>query len=105
MGNISHYISILRSLFCSQDLGVDIERLARLIKKPLRPLWLTPQSSLDQAIDTSAFYPVICVSASEFIQGGCQARPNGFLYVQGSADDQEAWSMVTQTISTFLEMH
>ncbi|SAM02783.1 hypothetical protein [Absidia glauca] len=75
------------------DLGVDVERLARLIKKPLRPVWLTPQSSLDQAIDTSAFYPVICVSASEFIEGGCQARPSGFLYVQGSADDQEAWSL------------
>ncbi|KAI8338651.1 tRNA A64-2'-O-ribosylphosphate transferase [Chlamydoabsidia padenii] len=76
------------------DLGVDIERLARLVKKPLRPVWLTPQSNLDHAIDTMAFYPILCVSASEFIEnGGCQSRPSGYLYVQGSADDQEAWSM------------
>ncbi|KAI8093707.1 tRNA A64-2'-O-ribosylphosphate transferase [Halteromyces radiatus] len=78
------------------DLGVDVERLAKLLKKPLRPIWLTPQSSLSEAMDYTdcEFYPVICVSASQFIQdGGCQARPDGYLYVQGSADDQEAWSM------------
>ncbi|ORZ11583.1 tRNA A64-2'-O-ribosylphosphate transferase [Absidia repens] len=77
------------------DLGVDIDRIARLIKRPLRPFWLTPQSNLDHAIQCDdEYYPVLCVSASEYIQnGGCQARPAGYMYVQGSADDEEAWSM------------
>ncbi|KAI8327307.1 initiator tRNA phosphoribosyl transferase [Choanephora cucurbitarum] len=67
------------------------------LKKPLRPLWYTPESY--QALldsppqwEEMPFYPIICLSASEAIPSGYQSRP-GYLYVQGSGDDQEAWSM------------
>ncbi|KAI8354192.1 tRNA A64-2'-O-ribosylphosphate transferase [Blakeslea trispora] len=68
-----------------------------MLKKPLRPLWYTPESY--QALlgsppqwEEMPFYPIICLSASEAIPSGYQSRP-GYLYVQGSGDDQEAWSM------------
>ncbi|KAI7865723.1 tRNA A64-2'-O-ribosylphosphate transferase [Spinellus fusiger] len=69
--------------------------LEQLLQKPLRPLWLTPHSSLflyapdDQDTD---FWPVVCVSASQAVESGCQAR-QGYLYVQGSGDDEEAWCL------------
>ncbi|KAF7732014.1 hypothetical protein EC973_007119 [Apophysomyces ossiformis] len=77
------------------DAGVDMERLDQLLKKPLRPLWFTPQSSLwltEPSYEDSPFWPVICLSASQVVESACEARP-GYLYVQGSADDQEAWCL------------
>lgn len=71
-----------------------IERLVEQVKKPLRPLWLTPQSSLYPLDPDTEFWPVVCVSASQAVETGCQARPGGYLYVQGSGDDEEAWSLV-----------
>ncbi|KAI8146819.1 tRNA A64-2'-O-ribosylphosphate transferase [Fennellomyces sp. T-0311] len=72
--------------------GIDMERISKLLDKPLRPLWFTPQSSFFEAPDyaEASFWPVICLSASQAVESGCQARP-GYLYVQGSGDDQEAW--------------
>ncbi|GAB5590671.1 tRNA A64-2'-O-ribosylphosphate transferase [Umbelopsis nana] len=74
--------------------GVDVEEIYHKLKKPLRPLWFTPQSSFLDSPDysDSPFLPVICLSASQFVEGGSQAR-NGYMYVQGSGDDEEAWSM------------
>ncbi|KAI9247487.1 tRNA A64-2'-O-ribosylphosphate transferase [Phascolomyces articulosus] len=75
--------------------GIDMESISKLITKPLRPLWFTPQSSffINDPPDYSdaPFWPVICLSASQAVESGCQARPGGYLYVQGSGDDQEAW--------------
>ncbi|KAI8064560.1 initiator tRNA phosphoribosyl transferase [Gongronella butleri] len=74
--------------------GVDLALLERQLRKPMRPFWLTPESNLACAIEIPDAYPVFCVSASQFIQdGGCQVRPAGYLYVQGSGDDHEEWSM------------
>ncbi|KAI9321845.1 tRNA A64-2'-O-ribosylphosphate transferase [Dichotomocladium elegans] len=74
--------------------NIDLDRLAGKLQKPLRPLWFTPQSSLfindPPDFDALPFWPVICLSASQAVESGCQARP-GYLYVQGSGDDQEAW--------------
>ncbi|CAG8455054.1 703_t:CDS:2 [Diversispora eburnea] len=43
-----------------------------------------------------SFYPVICLSASKMVidsgEKGMERR-DGFLYIQGSADDHEMWSM------------
>ncbi|KAL0074133.1 tRNA A64-2'-O-ribosylphosphate transferase [Phycomyces blakesleeanus] len=75
--------------------GVDMQPLEGLLRKPLRPLWFTPQSSLfANAPDygDATFWPVICLSASQAVESGCQAR-SGYLYVQGSGDDQEAWCL------------
>lgn len=90
--NTIRYISL--TIF-EQRTGVDVEEIYHKLKKPLRPLWFTPQSSFLDIPDysDSPFLPVICLSASQFVEGGSQAR-NGYMYVQGSGDDEEAWSMV-----------
>lgn len=78
--------------------GVNIDNVSRKLKKPLRPIWYTPQSY--NAISESPpdfldapFCPIVCLSASEAIETGYQQR-TGYLYVQGSADDEESWAMV-----------
>ncbi|KAG8838094.1 hypothetical protein FRB91_007794, partial [Serendipita sp. 411] len=81
---------------------------------PLRPLWITPQSSnipslnhsssrLDQSTTPLAnvqmnqsFYPVICISASKTGTTNTeqtQVEHLDYNYVQGSGDDHESWSM------------
>lgn len=76
--------------------GVDMEHLKNQLLKPLRPIWFTPQS-YDALIESppdfqdASFCPVVCLSASEAVETGYQLRP-GYLYVQGSADDEEAWA-------------
>lgn len=77
--------------------GVDMEAVSKHVVKPLRPIWYTPQSyyavmESPPEFEDAPFYPVVCLSASEAVETGCQSRP-GYLYVQGSGDDQEAWSM------------
>ncbi|KAJ1303922.1 hypothetical protein OPQ81_008333 [Rhizoctonia solani] len=64
------------------------------LTKPLRPFWISPDSSNPQppAIDESTpFYAVVCLSASQRVQDGVDRRL-GFTYVQGSGDDHEMWS-------------
>ncbi len=78
--------------------GVDMESVSNNVVKPLRPIWYTPQSyhavmESSPDFEDVDFYPVVCLSASEAVETGCQSRP-GYLYVQGSGDDQEAWAMV-----------
>ncbi|KAG0263492.1 hypothetical protein DFQ27_001744 [Actinomortierella ambigua] len=72
----------------------DLKPLVQRLSKPLRPLWLTPQSVLfaDNLPDYSTvdFLPVICLSASAIGQDGFEER-DGYLYVQGSGDDEEMW--------------
>ncbi|KAG2183923.1 hypothetical protein INT44_008934, partial [Umbelopsis vinacea] len=82
---------------------IDLTEIRKKLTKPLRPLWYTPQSNILYSPDysDSPFFPVICLSASQFIEGGSQAR-NGYMYVQGSGDDEEAWSLV-RTIDRFVE--
>lgn len=79
--------------------GVDMALVSQQLEKPLRPIWYTPQS-YDALIESpppdfsdAPFCPVVCLSASEAVETGYQSRP-GYLYVQGSADDQEAWAFV-----------
>ncbi|KAI8970274.1 tRNA A64-2'-O-ribosylphosphate transferase [Mycotypha africana] len=79
--------------------GIDIHKLSRELKKPLRPIWYTPQS-YDALMESPpdfddehiSFCPVVCLSASEAVETGYERR-NGYLYVQGSGDDQESWAM------------
>jgi hypothetical protein len=75
--------------------GIDVYAIADQLKKPLRPIWFTPQScdTIVPDFDDCSFWPVVCLSASEAVENGYQARP-GYLYVQGSGDDQEAWCLV-----------
>lgn len=75
--------------------GIDVYAVADQLKKPLRPIWFTPQSCdmIVPDFDDCSFWPVVCLSASEAVENGYQVRP-GYLYVQGSGDDQEAWCLV-----------
>ncbi|CAO3573110.1 unnamed protein product [Mortierella alpina] len=73
----------------------DMTPLTTRLQKPIRPIWLTPQSFLlkDDLPDYSQvkFLPVICLSASRVVQEGMEER-DGYLYVQGSGDDEEMWA-------------
>ncbi|KAI8885014.1 initiator tRNA phosphoribosyl transferase [Backusella circina FSU 941] len=69
--------------------GVDMGKVAHQLKRPLRPLWMMPPFGPPD-VKGAPFWPVVCVSASEAIE---TEQRSGYLYVQGSGDDQEAWSM------------
>lgn len=68
----------------------DIPALRRRLQKPLRPLWVTQASTLPHTTpEFPDFYPVILCTASRRVRGA-EASEGG--YVQGAADDHEAWS-------------
>ncbi|KAJ1922001.1 tRNA A64-2'-O-ribosylphosphate transferase [Mycoemilia scoparia] len=77
--------------------GLDIKAIISSTRIPLRPIWVTRNQSPASLPDFSdvSFFPIICVSASKAVEEsaeGVENRP-GYLYVQGSADDHETWSM------------
>ncbi|KAI0566161.1 initiator tRNA phosphoribosyl transferase family protein [Gracilaria domingensis] len=80
--------------------------------KPLRPIWISPESSLWEdgiPLHELEFTPIVCVSASKVVPEGDRSfiepslyqervcdvdfppQPVGFAYVQGAGDDEEAW--------------
>ncbi|CAM9939616.1 unnamed protein product [Ectocarpus fasciculatus] len=74
------------------------ERLRSFLKKPLRAVWLSPESRLVEgmlpacsAADLS-FTPVICVSASKVITPERHREHHSWTYLQGAGDDEEHWS-------------
>ncbi|KAG0370813.1 tRNA A64-2'-O-ribosylphosphate transferase [Gamsiella multidivaricata] len=73
----------------------DLTPLTTRLLKPIRPIWITPQSFIfkNDPPDYSqvAFFPVICLSASRVVPDGME-ECDGYLYVQGSGDDEEMWS-------------
>lgn len=75
------------------ELGIDIARLRGYISKPLRPIWVTPESVLDATTATdqvfSDYHPIICCTASRRVAGG-EVSEGG--YIQGSGDDTENWA-------------
>lgn len=85
--------------------GVDVEsQLKSKIKKPLRPIWVTPDSFNTQSVQNVSwdtieeFHPIVLCTASIMVQDNTDFRP-GYTYVQGAADDHEEWaSLLTPTI-------
>lgn len=73
--------------------------------KPLRPLHLSPASTLSAVpllkSDFPAFYPVICCSASRCTTGGSAERLGSLNYVPGSGDDHEGWAPPGFSPATF----
>ncbi|KAM0249074.1 hypothetical protein ACHAP5_003014 [Fusarium lateritium] len=63
------------------------------LTKPMRPFWVTPDSSLPSPEDTTSifdeFRPVICCTASRCVVGS-EMDEGG--YIQGAADDTEMWA-------------
>ncbi|KAG0327062.1 hypothetical protein BGZ99_008402 [Dissophora globulifera] len=74
----------------------DLTPLMTQLPKPIRPIWFTPQSFFlkNEMPDYSevAFFPVICLSASRVVGPEGMEERDGYLYVQGSGDDEEMWS-------------
>jgi tRNA A64-2'-O-ribosylphosphate transferase len=60
------------------------------VSKPLRPIWITPDSSL---LETNKvyedFHPVICCTVSRRVLEG---EMSGGDYIQGAGDDTENWA-------------
>ncbi|KAI9733505.1 MAG: hypothetical protein M1818_007253 [Claussenomyces sp. TS43310] len=74
-----------------QALQLDLSALRKHVTKPIRPLWITPESHIfngDEGFD--AFHPVICCTASRRVQGG---ELNSGGYIQGAGDDTEHWAL------------
>ncbi|KAF9694950.1 hypothetical protein EKO04_007202 [Ascochyta lentis] len=68
----------------------DIQALRSKLQKPLRPMWVTQTSTLPQTTPVFPdFHPIILCTASRRVQGA-EASEGG--YIQGAADDHEAWS-------------
>ncbi|KAL2917022.1 tRNA A64-2'-O-ribosylphosphate transferase [Polyrhizophydium stewartii] len=90
--------------------AVDVGEIASVLRKPLRPIWITPVTRMflgcrdGQPLWTAAehaeldFVPIMCVSASldpQHMQADDRpmlALPSRFEYVQGAADDSEMWA-------------
>ncbi|KIY69804.1 initiator tRNA phosphoribosyl transferase [Cylindrobasidium torrendii FP15055 ss-10] len=65
------------------------------IPVPLRPIWITPSTTDFPDVSSWNEYglPLVCVSASRFVEEGLERRAGGYSYIQGSADDHEMWAM------------
>jgi tRNA A64-2'-O-ribosylphosphate transferase len=78
--------------FLQSLLALDIDRitLRAQITKPLRPIWITPESYISSE-DTifKDYHPIICCTASRRVPGG-EVSEGG--YIQGSGDDTENWA-------------
>ncbi|THZ08901.1 tRNA '-O-ribosylphosphate transferase [Aureobasidium pullulans] len=74
-----------------KTLELDIPSIRQKITKPLRPIWVTPTSSLPESPPNfPSFHPVVLLTASSRISGSESTSETG--YVQGAADDAEAWA-------------
>jgi tRNA A64-2'-O-ribosylphosphate transferase len=62
------------------------------LSKPLRPYWVTQDSTLaSQGHEIyESFRPVICLTASRRVTAASEVDSNG--YIQGAADDTENWA-------------
>ncbi|KAK9477753.1 tRNA A64-2'-O-ribosylphosphate transferase [Lipomyces japonicus] len=74
--------------------GVNIKQLKTQLCKPLRPIWITPDSSLPLSPpEFEEFYAIVLCTASRMVLDGTERR-QGFTYVQGAADDHEEWASI-----------
>lgn len=74
----------------AQSLKLDLSHLRDLLDgKPLEPLWMTPESNLPEAsLDRSDVNLIVLCTAS----GRTSSERRISEYVQGAADDSEAWA-------------
>lgn len=87
------------------DSSANLKALCILLKKPLRPIWISPVSRMFINLKVSEkmwdneeiyFIPVICCSASICVNEPLDSLilpfNVGFNYIQGAADDSESWA-------------
>jgi len=73
-------------------LDLNLDELREKVKKPMRPYWVTPATSLEslsKPSDNDTFATVVLCTASSKPSFEVRNDPD---YVQGAADDHEAWS-------------
>ncbi|KAH8597002.1 tRNA a64-2'-o-ribosylphosphate transferase-like protein [Bisporella sp. PMI_857] len=71
-------------------LAIPIHQLENQISKPLRPIWITPESRISETGTIfDEFHPVICCTVSRRVLGG-EVSEGG--YIQGAGDDTENWA-------------
>ncbi|RPB05695.1 initiator tRNA phosphoribosyl transferase [Choiromyces venosus 120613-1] len=71
------------------ELGVDLSMYKQTITKPLRPIWVSPESTLPISPPKfEEFTPVILLTASKMTRReGMEGE-----YIQGAGDDHEGWA-------------
>ena len=76
----------------ARGLELNLDELREKVKRPMRPYWVTPATSLGSLAkpeDDHSFATVVLCIASSRPSVGVRDNPD---YVQGAADDHEAWS-------------
>ncbi|RDL32071.1 Uncharacterized protein BP5553_09473 [Venustampulla echinocandica] len=72
-----------------EALDLSSEALRLDISKPLRPIWVTPDSTITATASIfEDFHPIICCTVSRRVAGGVIEGD----YVQGAGDDSENWA-------------
>lgn len=95
--NEAHSMANLIPQFAERVLELGLtspeELKQKLGGKYLRPLWVYPGQMLplEQVGEYEDFHPVICCVASQRADDGMK-KMNGYVYVQGAADDHELWA-------------
>jgi tRNA A64-2'-O-ribosylphosphate transferase len=70
--------------------SIPVAELRHHITKPLRPIWVTPDSNVTPTSSIfEDFHPVICCTVSRRVAGG---ELSGRGYIQGAGDDTENWA-------------
>ncbi|KAF4625489.1 hypothetical protein G7Y89_g12677 [Cudoniella acicularis] len=71
-------------------LDIPFDSLKTQISKPLRPMWITPDSNVETTSEIfEQFHPVICCTVSRRVVGP-EVTEGG--YIQGAGDDTENWA-------------
>jgi len=76
-----------------KNLDLDVKALrSKLAGKPLQPLWVTPATDIDSAVNATneAFHTIVLCTASS---RASTTTHDSSTYVQGAADDSESWAL------------
>jgi tRNA A64-2'-O-ribosylphosphate transferase len=77
-------------LVALQALNIPVTKLKHHVSKPLRPIWVTPDSNITPTSHIfEDYHPVICCTASRRVSSG-ELSEGG--YIQGAGDDTENWA-------------
>jgi tRNA A64-2'-O-ribosylphosphate transferase len=80
----------------AQSLQLDKQSLRAILRgKPLRPLWVTPDTEFSEPIPETDLNLVVLCTAS----GRTSSERSLVNYVQGAADDSESWALGLDTLT------
>ncbi|KAI8178081.1 hypothetical protein K4K54_003645 [Colletotrichum sp. SAR 10_86] len=88
----SQIAALLPSFLASlKALNLDLSTARAHISKPLRPFWITQETSLSETSTVfEDHHPVICLTSSRRV-AGTELSEAG--YIQGAGDDTENWAL------------